>query len=236
MHLFYCPDISDSDAVLNTEESAHCLRVLRLTRGDKTLLIDGKGGIYEAVITHPDPKNCRLQILNKLPAIPARSYNLHIAIAPTKSIDRFEWFIEKAVEIGVDTITPLLCKRSERKILKTDRLHKLVISTMKQAMTATLPVINEITSYNSFITKYTLGENYFIAHCSEMEKKHLRDLIIPGKDVVILIGPEGDFTDNEIDEALTMGFVPVSLGTNRLRTETAGIVACHTAALAQPVL
>lgn len=228
MHIFYSPDIIENQTVLSAEESAHCLRVLRLGKGDQVILIDGKGGLYEAVITEPDTRGCQLEIARVLPSPPARKHQIHIAIAPTKNMDRFEWFVEKSVEIGIDTITPLLCQRSERRVLKTERLHKLIISTMKQAMVTQLPLLNELTPYNQFVkTIESAKGNRFIAHCGETARKELKQALSPRSDAVVLIGPEGDFTPEEVQLAVENQFIPVSLGNNRLRTETAGIVACH---------
>jgi 16S rRNA (uracil1498-N3)-methyltransferase len=229
MHIFYCQNIISNEALLSPEESAHCIRVLRLNRGDIVQLIDGKGGMFEAVISEPDVKQCRLEITGSITAHAPRNFNLHIAIAPTKNMDRFEWFIEKSVEIGIDTITPLLCQRAERRTLKTERLHKLIISTMKQAMVPYLPVLNELTGFKSFNTSLSGSHsNRFIAHCEDSDRKELGKVLSPVSDVIILIGPEGDFSPEEIKLATASGFIPVSLGQNRLRTETAGIVACHT--------
>jgi 16S rRNA (uracil1498-N3)-methyltransferase len=229
MHIFYSTHINAGEALLSPEESAHCIRVLRLGKGDKVHLIDGQGGMYDAIITHPDAKQCQLEITGIIDHYKGRNFTLHIAIAPTKNIDRFEWFIEKAVEIGIDIITPILCHRSERRILKTNRLHKLIISTMKQAMVPYHPALHELTKYDSLISSLG-GSSYnrFIAHCDESEKKKLKDVLAPQTNVILLIGPEGDFTQGEIDLAIAHDFVPVSLGYNRLRTETAGIVACQT--------
>jgi 16S rRNA (uracil1498-N3)-methyltransferase len=229
MNTFYCSNIISTGAFLSAEESAHCIRVLRLKKGDLVKLIDGKGNMFEATITSPDPKRCQLEINSSLRFPPARNFNLHIAIAPTKNIDRFEWFIEKAVEIGIDTITPLLCDRSERRILKTERLHKLIISTLKQAMVPFKPVLNELMDFRPFVASVPVLEtSAYIAHCVDEEKMKLSDAYQPGKNTVILIGPEGDFTTSEIQYALELGFFAVSLGPNRLRTETAGLVACQT--------
>ncbi len=229
MHTFYSPNILNNTAVLSPEESAHCLRVLRLGKGDKVTLIDGKGGMYEAVIAEPAANACRLEITALLPSPPERKHKIHIAIAPTKSIDRFEWFIEKSVEIGVDTITPLLCQRSERRVLKTDRLHKLIVSTIKQAMVPRLPVLNELTAFEKLVEDPVLPHaNRFIAHCQPGERRELKNEQLAACDAIILIGPEGDFTPDEVKLAVENGFIPVSLGYNRLRTETAGVVACHT--------
>ncbi len=227
MHLFFCSHIISNEAQLSPDESTHCIKVLRLGKGDKVRLIDGMGGMYDAIIISPDAKHCRLAITGTIAINKSRDFSLHIAIAPTKNIERFEWFIEKAVEIGIDTITPILCQRSERRVLKTDRLHKLVISTLKQAMVLTLPVLNELTEFNHFINNLSgPAYNRFIAHCDQTEKKRLRDAMILRSQVTLLIGPEGDFTPGEIDLAIAHDFMPVSLGNNRLRTETAGIVAC----------
>lgn len=232
MHTFYSPDIVNNQTILSPDESAHCLRVLRLSRGDKVTVIDGKGGMYEAVIIEPDAKACRLEITSTLPTHPTRKHQIHIAIAPTKNMDRLEWFVEKSVEIGIDIITPLLCQRSERRVLKTDRLHKLIISTMKQAMVTQLPVLNELTPFNHLVkTLDSTKGNRFIAHCGESPRQQLKKVLLPESDTVVLIGPEGDFTPEEVQLAVENGFMPVSLGSNRLRTETAGIVACHIAVL-----
>jgi 16S rRNA (uracil1498-N3)-methyltransferase len=228
MNIFFAPDINSPQVILSPEESAHCVRVLRLNEGEKVQLIDGKGGLYEAVVAEPDARRCMIEIIGTRQIHRTRDYTLHIAIAPTKNMDRFEWFVEKSVEIGVDTITPLLCQRSERRVLKTDRLHKLIISTMKQAMVLHQPVLNELTDYKKFMTGLPVSfKNRLIAHCEDTERKTLKDTLMPLSDVVVLIGPEGDFSPEEIKGAADKGFTPVTLGPNRLRTETAGIVACH---------
>ena len=227
MHLFYCSSITDNIAILSADESAHCIRVLRLGTGDVVQLIDGKGGLFEAIITLPDPKQCQLEIVTTVPTGRSRNFNLHIAIAPTKNMDRFEWFVEKAVEIGIDTITPILCQRSERKVLKTDRLNKLIISTMKQAMVPYLAVLNELTDYKQFINSLSgYPVNRFIAHCEKAEKINLKKAILPDSDTLVLIGPEGDFSPDEIKNAINNRFKQISLGKNRLRTETAGVFVC----------
>jgi 16S rRNA (uracil1498-N3)-methyltransferase len=227
MHVFYSTGVNDRNAVLNAEESAHCARVLRLTAGEPVLLLDGSGKMYRAKLISANPKRCELEITEILPVNRSRNFDIEIAIAPTKSMDRFEWFVEKAVEIGVDTITPLLCRRSERKVINNERLQKLVISTMKQAMVAKMPVIRDMTKFDKFISGYDGPlQNRFIAHCLNEDKKLLQKTILPSTRAVILIGPEGDFTPEEIQSSLNHHFIPVSLGDNRLRTETAGIVAC----------
>jgi 16S rRNA (uracil1498-N3)-methyltransferase len=229
MNLFYAPDIVFPEVVLSPEESAHCTRVLRLAAGEKVQVIDGNGGYYNAVIAVPDAKHCRLMITGTIEKQVRHDYSIHIAIAPTKNMDRFEWFIEKSVEIGIDIITPLLCHHSERRVLKTDRLERLIISTMKQAIIPTHPVLHELTGFKEFIAQQEKNvTDRFIAHCEDTDRKKLREVCRPGKNTLVLIGPEGDFSPDEIRLALSRQFLPVSLGQNRLRTETAGLVACHT--------
>ena len=240
MYLFYCPDI-EKHQTLSEEESAHCVRVLRYTTGDEILLTDGKGTTYTARITNPHPKHCDFEIISSEKQEPHHAFHLHIAIAPTKNIERMEWAIEKCVEIGVDEITPLLCRFSERKQLRTDRLEKIILSAAKQSLTPYLPVLHELTPYDDFIkdrcaqSRKTASlkeeSQKFIAHCYKEDKRVLKDEIERGRDVLVLIGPEGDFSEKEIADALSMGFIPVSLGNSRLRTETAAVVACHTAVL-----
>lgn len=235
MYLFYCPDI-ETCQTLSEEESAHCVRVLRYTAGDEILITDGKGTTYTARITNPHPKHCDFEILSREKQEKHHAFHLHIAVAPTKNIERMEWAIEKCVEIGVDEITPLLCRFSERKQLRTDRLEKIILSAAKQSLTPYLPVLHELTPYDEFIklqrdnVQRTKGQN-FIAHCYKEDKHVLKDEIERGRDVLVLIGPEGDFSEQEVKDALSAGFIPVSLGNSRLRTETAAVVACHTAIL-----
>ena len=234
MYLFYCPDI-ETKQTLSEEESGHCVRVLRYSAGDEILITDGKGTTYTARITNPHPKHCDFEIISREKQEPHHHFHLHIAIAPTKNIERMEWAIEKCVEIGVDEITPLLCRFSERKQLRTDRLEKIILSAAKQSLTPYLPVLHELTPYDAFIksqeSRDKSQEQKFIAHCYKEDKRVLKDEIEQGRDVLVLIGPEGDFSEQEIAEALSLGFVPVSLGNSRLRTETAAVVACHTAVL-----
>ena len=188
---------------LSPEESAHCVRVLRLGTGEKVQVIDGNGGYYNAVITLPDAKHCRLTVTDTIQKQAKRKYSIHIAIAPTKNMERFEWFIEKSVEIGIDIITPLLCHHSERRVLKTDRLERLIISTMKQAIVPVHPVLHELTGFKEFITKQGKNDtDLFIAHCEETDRKKLNEVCTPGKNTLVLIGPEGDFSPEEIRLAL----------------------------------
>lgn len=211
---------------LEPGESGHCIRVLRLGKGDSVQVIDGKGGLYEAVIVRPDARSCLLEITSARYIEQQRNFNLHIAIAPTKSIDRFEWFVEKAVEIGIDTITPLLCQRSERKEIKIERFQKLIISAMKQAMVLKTPVIEEMIKFSDFVNKPSNCQHKYIAHCQTTDKQYFAKEMPAGQSILFLIGPEGDFTEIEINLALKNEFIPVSLGNNRLRTETAGLFIC----------
>lgn len=230
MNTFYISEISGSSIKLNIEESKHCIKVLRLRKGDHVLLMNGRGSMFEAVIQIPDSKSCVLEVLNEEKHRIGRSYNLTIALAPTKNIDRYEWFIEKSTEIGIDRIIPLICQHSERKDIKVERIEKILISAMKQSGQMFLPELTHPTSFKELIGKPFDGDK-LIAHCDNGDKKDLKDSVTPGKNVLILIGPEGDFDGEEIKLALKNGFIPVSLGESRLRTETAGIVACHTVLL-----
>lgn len=232
MYLFYCPDIEKTQT-LSEEESGHCVRVLRYSVGDEILITDGKGTTYTARITNPHPKHCDFEIISREKQEPHHHFHMHIAVAPTKNIERLEWAIEKCVEIGVDEITPLLCRFSERKQLRTDRLEKIILSAAKQSLTPYLPVLHDLTPYDEFISrqKEDVSTQKFIAHCYKEDKRVLKNEIEQGRDVLVLIGPEGDFSEQEIAEALAIGFIPVSLGESRLRTETAAVVACHTAVL-----
>ena len=223
--MFYAPDIETSP-FLPEEESQHAAKVLRLQIGDRIELIDGKGGYYKAEITFPHHKRCEVRILEKQTEFRKHSHRLHIAIAPTKNMERLEWFAEKATEIGIDEITPVICRFSERKVIKHDRLEKILISAMKQSLKAYLPKLNEQCPFDEFLKRPHSGQR-FIAHCYDEEtKKQFSSLYTPQQHVIILIGPEGDFSMEEVEKALKTGFTPVSLGESRLRTETAGIVAC----------
>ena len=231
MYLFYAPEILGSAEevgkryCLDEEESGHCVRVLRYDRGDEILLTNGQGMTYTGVITSLHPKHCEFEVVQATQQEKHHSNYIHIAIAPTKNIERIEWFVEKCTEIGVDEITPLLCRFSERKQLRVDRLQRIILSAAKQSLTPYLPKLNELTDCREFI-RGAKEETRFIAHCYKEDKRELRKEIVPGKSVVVMIGPEGDFSEAEIAEALEQGFVPVSLGESRLRTETAGIMAC----------
>ncbi|MBQ9385384.1 MAG: 16S rRNA (uracil(1498)-N(3))-methyltransferase [Bacteroidaceae bacterium] len=225
MWLFYTPDIKD-DMQLPEEEAAHCIRVLRMKEGDSIRLTDGKGCFYDAVISAVSGKRCMVHIERKEQQEQLWNGYLHIAVAPTKLMDRNEWFVEKAVEIGVDEITFLKTDHSERDVIKMERIEKIAVSAMKQSQKATLPVLNGMTPLRSFIEQGFDGDKY-IAHCEPGSKVLLQDALTPGHNSLVLIGPEGDFSPAEIEMALKAGFKPISLGPSRLRTETAALVAVH---------
>lgn len=223
--IFYTPDIDGSRYTLNEEESAHAVRVLRLKAGDEIMLVDGRGGRYRALIVSPHPKRCETEIAEHRQEYGKRPYYLHIAVAPTKNIDRFEWFVEKATEIGIDEITPLLCEHSERNRLNTERVRRVMIAAMKQSQKAYLPRLNELTPFEKFAE--SAKGDAFIAYCGEGDKQSLKTAYRPRHNAVIAVGPEGDFSQREIATALAKGFRSISLGTSRLRTETAGIAVCQ---------
>ena len=226
MHVFYTPDLTSNQYTLNEEESKHCSKVLRLGVGDMIHLIDGRGGLYEAQIIEVGKKNVQLKIIEQQLEFGKRNHYLHIAVAPTKNIDRLEWFLEKATEIGIDEITPIICDRSERKIIKQERLEKVITSAVKQSLQAYHPELHEAVSFKEFITKQT-ADYKMIAHCVDGEPRNfISQITEPGKSYLILIGPEGDFTPNEIELALQNDFKPLTLGNTRLRTETAALAAC----------
>lgn len=227
MNIFYTPELSGNSYTLDETESKHCVRVLRLEKGDEITLVDGRGGFFTAEINDPNPKRCAVKVIKSELNFGRRNFQIHIAIAPTKNIERLEWFLEKVTEIGINRVTPLLCRYSERKEIKTDRLEKMMVSAMKQSLKAYLPQLDELTKFNEFIRQPFDGQK-FIAHCEEQHRELLKNAIQSGKNYLILIGPEGDFSTEEIESALNAGFLPVSLGDSRLRTETAGVVACHT--------
>ncbi len=226
MQLFYIPEIKNNAAILDPVESKHAVKVLRLTNGSNLEIVDGKGGFYEAEIADANPKKCRLKIRNSTQNFGKRNFRLHVAIAPTKNNDRLEWFLEKATEIGIDEITPLITKHSERKTVNLERMEKKMISAMKQSLKAYLPKLNEAVAFNQLIASASEQEK-FIAHCYEGNKPHLKSVVNKSTGVLVLIGPEGDFSRDEIELAGEKGFTGISLGNARLRTETAGIVACH---------
>jgi 16S rRNA (uracil1498-N3)-methyltransferase len=226
LHLFYTSDITVPDYVLNREESRHAVKVLRLIAGEFIYLVDGKGGFYKAEIRQSDDEHCRVRIIETQQEYKKQFFHLHIAIAPTKSTDRIEWFLEKATEIGIHEITLLECFRSERRAVKPERLNKVLISAMKQSLKAYLPLLNEKTDFKTLLQNKYHGEK-FIAHCNPSDSKlHLKNCYTSGKNAFLLIGPEGDFSPEEVELAIQNGFREISLGNSRLRTETAGLVAC----------
>ncbi len=227
MHLFYTPDLKNETYRLSEEESKHCVRVLRLTEGDTLYLVDGKGLFCEAIITTAHPKACELRITDRKVNYGERNFHLTMAVAPTKNIDRYEWFLEKATEIGIDRIIPLQSRYSERKEIKHERLEKVMVSAIKQSIKAYLPDLNPILTFQQFI-KIPFNGQKFIAHCNDGAKILLGDALTKGADVLIAIGPEGDFSTEEVEAAIGDGFIPISLGDARLRTETAALVACVT--------
>lgn len=234
MNIFFVEDLSSGSFVMNKEESRHCIKVLRLKKGDQVLVMNGKGSIYQAVIQNPDSNACQATILMESHRQNERLYHLTIAIAPTKNMDRFEWFLEKSTEIGIDRIVPIICQHSERKDLKTDRLQKILISAIKQSGQLFLPELTQPMPLKDLLRLPFDGDR-FIAHCDSGEKQIFKNSITAGKNILVLIGPEGDFDSVEIKLAQDQGFKAISLGESRLRTETAGIVACHTVCLVNQI-
>lgn len=230
MQLFYNPDIQPGDKAFtfNKEESRHIVKVLRKGEGDKIFITNGAGYLYTSEITFANEKKCEVGIIAKEFHKPA-PYSLHLAVAPTKMNDRYEWFLEKAAEIGINEITPIICEHSERTNFKAERFEKILQSAIKQSLQFYMPKLNEPVACDKFI-KQKLEGDLFIAHCEETEKTLLKNALAPKQKVTILIGPEGDFSKKEIHLALEHNYIPVSLGNTRLRTETAAIVAAHSVA------
>ena len=221
---FYTPE--PMIGALPDDEAAHALRVLRLTEGDEIFLMDGKGSFYRAAITEATKKRCGYQIVETLPQTSQWKGHLHLAMAPTKNIDRTEWFAEKATEIGFDELTFLDCQFSERRVVKDERIEKILVSAMKQSRKAYLPQLNSMIPFCDFIKRPFAGQK-FICHCYDDHLPLLKDLLVSGEDAVVMIGPEGDFSIEEVKAAEAAGFQSVSLGKSRLRTETAALVAVH---------
>ena len=226
MHVFYAPDISQKP-VLPEDESLHCVKVLRLKEGDIITITDGKGFFYEAKITVPHQKRCLVEITQKTFQEPLWAGHIHMAVAPTKNMDRNEWFVEKATEIGINELTFLNCRFSERKVIKNERIEKILVSAIKQSLKARIPILNDMTPSEKFIQQPFDGQK-FIAHCHNSNKEELKKIVSTSQDALILIGPEGDFSEEEVAKAIEHGFIPVSISNSRLRTETAALVACHT--------
>ncbi|MCI1187353.1 16S rRNA (uracil(1498)-N(3))-methyltransferase [Hymenobacter sp. DH14] len=229
MHTFFAPDLSGSTYTLPEDESKHAVRVLRLAPGDAVELLDGRGGLYAAAVAEANPKRCQLRITGHTHEAP-RSHFTHVAVAPTKNLDRMEWFVEKAVEVGVERISFLRCARSERRELKLERLEKIAISALKQSGQAWLPQLDELQDFGAFVAGVA-PETTYIAHLEEGERTALAQVAGAGPGCCVLIGPEGDFSPQEIALALARGIRPVTLGASRLRTETAALGAVFTAQL-----
>ena len=227
MQLFYNPNLTETTTsfVFDKEESKHIIKVLRKKEGDILHVTNGLGYMFTAEITIASDSQCTVKI-NGTEKQEAPKFNLHLAVAPTKMNERYEWFLEKATEIGIQEITPIICEHSERKVIKTDRFQKILESAMKQSLHFYLPKLNEPISFKDFIKTKKSGQ-LFIAHCEETSKKLLKNELKTSQETTILIGPEGDFSVKEIQLAVENNFIPVSLGSTRLRTETAAIVACH---------
>ncbi|WPP49676.1 16S rRNA (uracil(1498)-N(3))-methyltransferase [Catalinimonas niigatensis] len=232
MFIFYQPGIDQEEHYLDKEESRHCIKVLRKQEGDSIQIADGKGHFYQAVISQANDKKCTFSI-TKTSIIPKDNFSIHIALSPTKNIDRTEWFVEKAVEIGVHHISFILCENSERKVLKLDRLERKAISAMKQSQHAYLPEIHPLISLQSFLKQQATEAEKYIAYLGDEPSPQLINATQARQNYVVLIGPEGDFSSKEVKMAVENGFKAVSLGNSRLRTETAGIVACHSLQLLQ---
>ena len=232
MQLFYNPAITETVAsfVFDKDESKHIIKVLRKKEGDILHVTNGLGFLFVTEITIASDNKCTVRI-NSFEKQEAPKFHLHLVVAPTKMNERYEWFLEKATEIGIQEITPIICDHSERKVIKTDRFQKIIESAMKQSLHYYLPKLNEPVSFKDFMKQEAKGQK-FIAHCEETDKKSLKNELKACQDVTILIGPEGDFSVTEIQNAVNHNFIPVSLGQTRLRTETAAVVACHSVVFA----
>lgn len=228
MQLFYVPGFVPPRATLPEEESRHCVRVLRLAKGDELHITDGKGNLYACHIADDDPRRCSVEVTSATSGYGRLPYRLTMAVAPTKNSDRFEWFVEKATEVGVERIVPLLCARSERRTFHIARTEKVAAAAMKQSLKAYLPIIDPLTPFGELLAT-PFGGRRLIAHCDAERtpagKSYLPSVLRAGEDALVLIGPEGDFTSEEIDAALTAGFEEITLGRERLRTETAALAA-----------
>jgi len=231
MQLFYFKDINEQSTSFSfdKEESKHIAKVLRKKEGDILFVTNGLGFLFKTEIAIASDSKCTVNIIS-FEKQEESKFHLHLAVAPTKMNDRYEWFLEKATEIGVQEITPIICDHSERKVVKTERFDKILLSAMKQSNQYFLPILNEPIAFKEFVKKQFNGQK-FIAHCEDTNKKTLKSILKTNEDCTILIGPEGDFSVKEIEIALEKQFIPISLGNTRLRTETAAVVACHTVVL-----
>jgi len=231
MNLFYTPDLTGDSYSLSSEESNHLIRVLRFKKGDTVFLTDGKGSFVKAALANEDPKACLVDIIETKSEFGKRNFSVHIGIAPTKNIERFEWFLEKGTEIGIDEITPVICEHSERREVKPERLKKVIVAAMKQSVKAYLPELHAAKSFNEFVAAPFSGQKFICTVAGNEKNILLKNTYSAGMDSLILIGPEGDFSNREITFAEENHFKKVSLGESRLRTETAGVAACHTISL-----
>ncbi len=229
MHLFYTPDIKGNTYQLSEEESKHAARVLRLSMGDEIILTDGKGNWMTSEIIDPHPKRCLVQVKETKSDFNSRPYELHMAVAPTKNINRFEWYLEKATEMGIDVITPIRTDHSERKEIKWPRLQKVITSAMKQSLKAWHPELKEMTKFADLVIQNFEGIK-LIAWCEAEKTERIEKYVKGGEQVLMLIGPEGGFSPEEVKYAEEQGFKPVSISSSRLRTETAAVAACHSVA------
>ena len=231
MQLFYNPALTTSSEnfTFDREESKHIVKVLRKQEGDTLFVTNGLGYIFKVEIIIGMDTKCQVKIISSELQKPL-DYQLHLAVAPTKMNDRYEWFLEKATEIGVTSITPVFCEHSERKHIKSDRFEKIIQSAAKQSLQSYCPILNEAVSFKDFIKNNAKNGTLLIAHCEETDKKSLKEMIVKGSEITLLIGPEGDFSESEIKLALENNFISVTLGETRLRTETAAIVGCHSVA------
>jgi 16S rRNA (uracil1498-N3)-methyltransferase len=227
MQLFYNTTINETteNFSFDKEESKHIIKVLRKKDSDILYVTNGLGYLFKTEITLASDNKCTVKVVSFEKAEPSK-YHLHLAVAPTKMNDRYEWFLEKATEIGIHEITPIICDRSERKVVNKERFEKIILTAMKQSNELYLPKLNEAVTFKEFLKNQNNGLQ-LIAHCEETDKKSLKSVLKPNEDITMLIGPEGDFTEKEIELALENKYIPVSLGNTRLRTETAAIVACH---------
>ena len=232
MQLFYNPNITNQEKsfAFDKEESKHIIKVLRKKEGDILHVTNGLGFLFNTKIALASDSKCTVNILSFEKQEPSK-YHLHLAVAPTKMNERYEWFLEKATEIGIQEITPIICDHSERKVIKTERFQKIIESAMKQSLHYYLPKLNEPIILKDFLKREITGAK-FIAHCEETHKITLKSQIIQSQDTTLLIGPEGDFSIKEIELALNNNYIPISLGNTRLRTETAAIIACHSVVFA----
>lgn len=236
MNLFYLPDfdLEATSIAFNKEESRHMSKVLRLREGQEIHLTDGKGLMVQARISHVDPKHTEATVVSRN-LNPPLSPHLHIAIAPTKMNDRYEWFLEKSTELGINRITPIICEHSERKVIKQERMQKILVSAMKQSLQAHLPRLDPPIRFSDFLNELPETEQKFVAHCHEGEKILVNNAFASEQSALIMIGPEGDFSENEVLKCIELGFIPLSLGTQRLRTETAGIATTAAFRFVNPV-